>query len=306
MLRIRECAPLLALALLALPGCVRVVTGPPPMPRVNQQAVLSQLALVVPITDTTMPYVTVPWHRARLTIGRHDGTMPEITHTFESTRTGLRSVGEFPALPPGPGYWLRVELVQSVPDGTERIVGRGWAGDEDEDGISLIQGGNLARLNIKPTMLGQQIALAPVRPPRVTEDDWRPSWNSDVVDVDARPAAVPLRPRAEGPTAPVYDYDDRKRERYELGSRAPEPEDEESEPAAFAAPPDDVDNDDDYDDDYGYEDDADDATDAADAADTATDEPDDSAASAGDDDAEPPSGDFIESFSAFSRNPVQP
>ncbi len=290
MLRARECASFLALALFALTGCVRVVNVPPPMPRPNPPAVLSQLALVVPITDTTMPYVSVPWHRARLTIGRHDGSMAEITHTFESTRTGLRSVGHFPTLPPGPGYWIRVELVQSVPDGTERIVGRGWAGDEDEDGISFISGGNLARLNIKPTMIGQQIALAPVRPPRIDDGDWRPTWRNDDFDAPVQPAVVDLLPRDEGAAAPVYDYDDRKRERYELDYGEPDPEevldevleedstDEPAEAAAFAEPP------------------------AIDEDDDAYEESDDYGAPASDNEADVPTGDVLESFSAIQGN----
>lgn len=193
MLRARHRALILAATALSLTGCMRVVTVPEPPRAVATAAVLDRLALVVPITDGLAPYVATPWHRARLTIGRHDGTMAELTHTFESTHSGLRSVGRFPALAPGAGYWIRVELVQDVGGGLERVIGRGWVGDEDEDGIALLAGGNLARLNIKPTMAGMQIALSPVLPPRPEVDDWSPRWESDVVEVsETRHAFVGL------------------------------------------------------------------------------------------------------------------
>ena len=193
MLRARHRALILAATALSLTGCMRVVTVPEPPRAVATAAVLDRLALVVPVTDGLAPYVATPWHRARLTIGRHDGTMAELTHTFESTHSGLRSVGRFPALAPGAGYWIRVELVQDVGGGLERVIGRGWVGDEDEDGIALLAGGNLARLNIKPTMAGMQIALSPVRPPRPEVDDWSPRWESDVVEVsETRHAFVGL------------------------------------------------------------------------------------------------------------------
>lgn len=295
-------ASLLVLALLALPGCVRVDTTPVPVVRVPPQAVLSQLALVVPIVEGGSPYVAVPWHYARLTIGRHDGTMAEVSHIFRSTRAGLKADGGFPTLPPGDGYWIRVELVQTLGTGLERIVGRGWAGDEDEEGLALVAGGNLARLNVLPTMAGTQLALSPVLPPRISEvDDWRPSYNSDVHEVD-----VPARPAEVAPTDRTFDMDDRKRERHDLGLDARALED--------AGPAEDAGLDDD-----GYEypaftgpafeapepveaddDDSDEAPAAEDDDDTYE------APAADDDDADLPTGDVIDTFSAFKtieRNP---
>lgn len=308
MLRAARAASILALTLLALPGCMRVVTAPAPVVRAAPQAVLSQLALVVPIVDGGAPYVAMPWHYARLTIGRHDGEMAEVTHIFRSTRAGLKADAGFPTLPPGDGYWIRVELVQTLGTGLERVVGRGWAGDEDDAGLALVAGGNLARLNVLPTMAGTQIALAPVIPPRIADDDdWRPSRASDVHEVPTM--AAPLRaPADDGPTAPTFDMDDRKRARHDLGLDARALDDaapaEDAgldddgfeypaftgpafEAPAAAEPADDgeEDHDDGYDDDYDEP-----AYDAPDA----------------DDDADLPTGDVIDSFSAFrtwGRNP---
>lgn len=272
---------LVAAAFLALPGCVRVVTVPAPVAAAERPAVIDKLALVLPITDMAAPYAAVRWHRARLTIGRHDGSMAEITHTFESTHAGLKAAGGFPALPPGDGYWIRVELVQDGFDGLERVVGRGWVGDEDEAGIALLAGGNLARLNVLPTVAGTQLALSPVTPPRPRAEEWRPSWDHDVREVAVAPAPptveyVPLAADDDGPTAPVIDYDDHKRVRHQ----APDAYEPLEAPAWTAPVPDDEPSWSAPDDEDAYEE-------------------EDAPEPEVDDDADLPSGDVIESFSAY-------
>jgi hypothetical protein len=160
---------LLAAALLTLPGCVRVIPAVAQPPAA--MARVEKLALQIPLQlDGVTAYASTTWNQARLTIGRHDETMAPVTYTFEAIRVGsssagLRGVGQFPILPPGDGYWLQVELIQTRGDGLERIVGRGIQGTEDDIGVALAAGGNLARVPIVPTVAGALLALSPVRPP---------------------------------------------------------------------------------------------------------------------------------------------
>lgn len=168
-------ARLLATALMVtfpLGGCVAVLpTTQSPVVR-PVTATIDQLALVVPVPAGATSYATVPWHRARLTVGRVDGGMAEITHTYIGGRNGLEPIGSMPALAPDVDYWMRVDLIQDAADGTERVVGRGWVGDTDAP-LVLEAGLNAARLSILPTVAGTVVALSPiVSPSLVAQDRW--------------------------------------------------------------------------------------------------------------------------------------
>lgn len=249
MIRTRLAALLLAMALGALPGCVRVIPAVVGVPRADEARV-DKLALVIPLrTEGMLAYAATTWNEARLTVGRHDETMSPITYTFAAVRVGsssagLRGVGTFPVLPPGEGYWLQVELVQKRGDGIERIVGRGMRGDEDDAGIELLAGGNLAQVPIVPTVAGALLALSPVRPPDPPRSPswdtrWEPSTTSITTDVTEVPADAEL-----GTYRDVSGYDRTPRRTLEL--EAPEYFDLPDEPEAdYDDDSDDSDSDDD-------------------------------------------------------------
>lgn len=189
---------LLAASLLALPGCVRVIPAVAQPPAA--MARVEKLALQIPLQlDGVRAYAATTWDVARLTIGRHDETMAPVTYTFEAIRVGassagLRGVGQFPTLPPGDGYWLQVELLQTRADGLERIVGRGLQGTEDDVGVALAAGGNLAQVPIVPTVAGALLALAPVRPPDPPRsvETWETRYTPADTTVREVPAAAEL------------------------------------------------------------------------------------------------------------------
>ena len=160
---LRRLMPLVSASLLlAMTGCgVRRIEVPvAAVPRGMAAATLSQLALVVPVPPSAGPTVATRWDHARVTIGNHAGALPDMTLTYLPNGSGLQAPGSLPALPPGPGYWLRVELIASQADGSERVIGRGEVG-LDDDGVELVAGPNAAALPIAPTQAGTQIAFAP-------------------------------------------------------------------------------------------------------------------------------------------------
>lgn len=144
---------LVAVAILAS-GCVFT----PSAPKKPTTATIGQVQLVVPKLDGATNSQVEPWHVVRLTLGREDGSVSDISRTIKGRKGQLQAPTAIKDLPIGVGVWGRVELVQETGVDSERVVGRGYLA---EGTAKLVGGRNDLRFLVGPTAAGGLLATSP-------------------------------------------------------------------------------------------------------------------------------------------------